>query len=53
MNVQEAVEAANVNTNQLWLSLGGEKIDDRKPKPGSIILQSGTPEWVRKELRQM
>jgi gamma-glutamyltranspeptidase / glutathione hydrolase len=53
MNVQEAVEAANVNTNQLWLSLGGEKIEDRKPKPGSIILQSGTPEWVRKELRQM
>jgi len=53
INVQEAVEAANVNTNQLWLSLGGEKIDDRKPKPGSIILQSGTPEWVRKELRQM
>lgn len=53
MNVQEAVEAANVNTNQLWLSLGGEKIDDRKPKPGSIILQSATPDWVRKELRQM
>ena len=53
MNVQEAVEAANVNTNQLWLSLGGEKIDDRKPKPGSIVLQAATPDWVRKELRQM
>ncbi len=53
MNVQEAVEAANVNTNQLWLSLGGEKIDDRKPKPGSIVVQNATPDWVRKELRQM
>ena len=53
MTVQEATEAANFNTNQLWLSLGGEKIDDRKPKPGSIMLQSGTPDWVRKELRQM
>ncbi len=53
MTVQEATEAANINTNQLWLSLGGEKIDDRKPKPGSIMLQSGTPDWVRKELRQM
>ena len=50
MTVQEAVEAPNVNTNQLYLSLGGE---DRKPKPGSIIINSATPDWVRKELRQM
>ncbi len=53
MTVQEATEAANFNTNQLWLSLGGEKIDDRKPKPGSIMLQSGTPEWVRRDLRKL
>ncbi len=53
MTVQEAVEAANVNTNQLWLSLGGTKIDDRKPKPGSILLNSNTPDWIRKELKQM
>ncbi|MBI1781338.1 MAG: gamma-glutamyltransferase family protein [Sphingobacteriales bacterium] len=53
MNVQEATEAANVNTNQLWLSLGGTKIDDRKPKPGSIMVNSATPDWVKKELRQM
>ena len=53
MTVQEATEAANINSNQLWLSLGGEKTADRQPKPGSIVLQSGTPEWVRKELRQM
>ncbi len=53
MTVQEAVEAANINTNQLWLSLGGTKIEDRKPKPGSIIVNSNTPDWIRKELRQM
>lgn len=53
MNVQEACEAANINSNQLWLSLGGTKTDDRKPRPGSILLHDNTPEWVRKELRQM
>jgi len=53
MTVQEAVEAPNINTNQLWLSLGGMKTDERKPKPGSIILHDKTPDWIRKELRQM
>lgn len=50
MNVQEAVEAPNINTYQMYMSLGGE---DRKPKPGAILLQSATPEWTRKELFQM
>lgn len=50
MNVQEAVEAPNINTYQMYLSLGGE---DRSPKPGAILLQSATPEWIRKELFQM
>jgi gamma-glutamyltranspeptidase / glutathione hydrolase len=50
MNVQEASEAANINTYQYWLSLGGE---DRKPKPGSILLHDSTPSWIRKELIQM
>ncbi len=50
MNVQEAVEAPNINTYQMYMSLGGE---DRSPKPGAILLQSGTPEWVRKELFRM
>ncbi|HWJ90096.1 MAG TPA: gamma-glutamyltransferase family protein [Flavisolibacter sp.] len=50
MTVQEAVEAPNINSNQLFLSLGGE---DRRPKPGSILLNSATPDWIRKELRQM
>jgi len=53
MTVQEAVEAANINTNQLWLSLGGTKIEDRKPKPGSMLLNSNTPDWIRKELKKM
>ena len=53
MTVQEACEAANINSNQLWLSLGGSKIEDRKPRPGNLLLHENTPGWVRKELRQM
>ena len=53
MNVQEACEAANINTNQLWLSLGGTKTADRQPRPGNLLLHENTSEWVRKELRQM
>jgi gamma-glutamyltranspeptidase/glutathione hydrolase len=53
MTVQEAVEAPNINTNQLWLSLGGEKLDDRKPRPGQILVNSSTPDWTRRELRKM
>lgn len=50
MTVQEAVEAANINTYQLYLSLGGE---DRKPKPGSILINSNTPDYIRRELIKM
>jgi gamma-glutamyltranspeptidase/glutathione hydrolase len=50
MTVQEAVEAPNVNTYQLYLSLGGE---DRKPKPGSLLVNSNTPDWIRRELIKM
>ncbi len=53
MNVQEAAEAANINSNQLWLSLGGEKTADRKPRAGSILLHDNTPVWVQQELRRM
>ena len=52
MTVQEAVEAPNVNTNQLWLSLGGTTIADRSPRVGSIVLNKEIPDWVRKELIQ-
>jgi gamma-glutamyltranspeptidase/glutathione hydrolase len=53
MTVQEAVEAPNFNSTQFWLSLGGSKADDRKPRPGAILLQDNTPDYTRKLLRQM
>ncbi|RYY60531.1 MAG: gamma-glutamyltransferase family protein, partial [Chitinophagaceae bacterium] len=53
MTVQQSVEAANINTNQLWLSLGGTKTEDRAPKPGSLLLSDKTKESVREELKKM
>ena len=53
MNVQEAAEAPNFNTDQLWLSLGGDKLSDRKPHPGSILLNTDTPPWTQRDLRRM
>ena len=53
MNVQQAAEAANMNSMQLWLSLGGSKLDDRKPRTGSMILQDKTDEKIRTELQKM
>jgi gamma-glutamyltranspeptidase/glutathione hydrolase len=46
MNVQEAAEAANFNSYQMQAAFGNHEI-----KPGAITLQSETPSWVRKELR--
>ena len=53
MTVQQACEAANINSNQLWLSLGGTKIDDRKPRPGEILVSNTTKEEVKNELTKM
>jgi gamma-glutamyltranspeptidase/glutathione hydrolase len=53
MTVQQATEAANFNTNQLWLSLGGTKMEDRKPRPGEILLANNTPDSIRSELKNM
>lgn len=53
MTVQQACEAANINSNQLWLSLGGTKTDDRKPRAGSILLHNNTTEAIRNELKKM
>jgi gamma-glutamyltranspeptidase/glutathione hydrolase len=53
MTAQQAAEAANFNSNQLWLSLGGTKTEDRQPKPGQILLHDSTPERVRDELEKM
>lgn len=47
MNVQEAAEAPNINSFQLYLSLGD---DNRKPQQGAMLLHNSTPEFTRKEL---
>ncbi len=48
MNVQEAAEAANVNSFQMRSSFGARDI-----APGRILLQNATPPWVQSELRKM
>jgi len=53
MTVQQACEAANINTNQLWLSLGGTKITDRKPRAGEILVSNSTADNLRSELQKM
>ena len=53
MTVQQATEAGNINSNQLWLSLGGTSTNDRMPKPGSILLIDKTPASVRDALKKM
>ncbi|SFN99934.1 gamma-glutamyltranspeptidase / glutathione hydrolase [Chitinophaga sp. YR627] len=53
MTVQQATEAANINTNQLWLSLGGTSVKERMPHPGSILLNNNTPEATRTILKKM
>ena len=53
MTVQQACEAANINSNQLWLSLGGTKMEDRKPRPGEILVSNTTKDEVKNELTKM
>jgi gamma-glutamyltranspeptidase/glutathione hydrolase len=53
MTVQQACEAANINTDQLWLSLGGTKTEERRPQAGRILVGNSTPESVRNELIKM
>jgi gamma-glutamyltranspeptidase/glutathione hydrolase len=53
MTIQEAAEASNINSDQLWLSLGGEQMKDRQPHPGSMLVNSDTPDYVRSALRKM
>ena len=48
MNVQQAVEAANINSYQMRSSF-----DDHKSEPGRLTLNESVPEWVRQELRTM
>ncbi|SFL48028.1 gamma-glutamyltransferase family protein [Proteiniphilum acetatigenes] len=53
MTVQQASEAANINSNQMWLSLGGSQFKDRMPRPGSILLRQDTKKEVIDELKKM
>ncbi len=53
MTVQQATEAANIISDQLWLSLGGTKTADRQPSPGSLELNKSTPDTIRNELKSM
>lgn len=53
MTPQQAAEAANINSNQLWLSLGGTTLADRKPRAGSLLLDKRTPADVVKQLEAM
>jgi gamma-glutamyltranspeptidase/glutathione hydrolase len=48
MNVQEAVEAPNINSFQMRSSFG-----DHSSDPGRLLLHESVPPWVRKELRDM
>jgi gamma-glutamyltranspeptidase/glutathione hydrolase len=48
MDVQEAVEAANINSYQMRNSFG-----DHETMPGRLTLRADTPPWVRRELRDM
>ena len=53
MTVQEATEAPNINTNQLWLSLGGTQMSDRMPHPGSILVDINTADSTKTVLQKM
>ena len=47
MNVQQAVEAPNVNTYQLRSSFGAHE-----SRPGRLVVREDTPPWVRAELER-
>ncbi|MCY4205218.1 MAG: gamma-glutamyltransferase [Bacteroidetes bacterium] len=48
MNVQEAVEAANINSFQMRGSFGDHEI-----RPGRLLLHNQIPDWIRRDLRNM
>ncbi len=48
MTVQEATEAANMNSFQMRTSFG-----DHSSRPGRMLLAESVPEWVRADLRRM
>ena len=48
MSVQQAVEAANVNSYQMQNSFG-----DHSSEPGRLVVRNDTPSWVKAELGRM
>ena len=48
MNVQQAAEAANINSYQMRASFG-----EHETQPGHLLLNEQTPPWVRAELEEM
>jgi gamma-glutamyltranspeptidase/glutathione hydrolase len=48
MSVQQAVEAANINSYQLHDSFG-----DHSTQPGRLVVRNDTPSWVQAELTRM
>ncbi len=48
MTIQEATEAANINSYQVSSSFG-----NHESIPGSLLLRDDTPAWVRKDLIRM
>ena len=48
MNIQEASEAANINSYQMYSSFG-----DHNKETGRLIVHEQTPPWVMKELKEM
>jgi len=48
MDVQQAAEAANINSYQMQSSFGAHVAE-----PGRLLVRDDVPEWVRSELRRM
>jgi gamma-glutamyltranspeptidase/glutathione hydrolase len=48
MNVQQAAEAPNINSNQMRGSFGSHDF-----RPGALLLQESVPPWVQAQLRSM
>jgi gamma-glutamyltranspeptidase/glutathione hydrolase len=48
MNVQQACEAANINSFQMRSSFG-----NHESKPGELLIHEDTPPWTRAELQRM
>jgi gamma-glutamyltranspeptidase/glutathione hydrolase len=48
MSVQQATEAANINSYQMQNSFG-----DHTSEPGRLIVRNDTPSWVKAELGRM